>query len=141
MMEDPKTAEVVQKGLQDEMNSAYQYIALASKHGTIAEKKEFLRYASDELQHARKLLDLLDEKQIELGEIPLHIPEMEDLYFYLIEYMAKEESAVFYYKALGELLKNPEMKQMCDAIQIEEQRHMQQMREMYQYVKEGRRHG
>ena len=31
MMEDPKTAEVVQKGLQDEMNSAYQYIALASK--------------------------------------------------------------------------------------------------------------
>lgn len=33
--------EVLQQGLQDEMNSAFQYIALAGKHGSNAVKQDF----------------------------------------------------------------------------------------------------
>lgn len=137
-MSEKQIVEVLQQGLQDEMNSAFQYIALAGKHGDVAIKQDFLRYAADELRHAQKLIELLEAQQAEIGEIPVVLEEMDDLYLYLIEYMAKEESAVFYYEALERLMQEPDVQRLCKEIQGEEQLHLRQMKEIYQRVKEGR---
>ena len=139
-MENKQLAEVLQQGLQDEMNSAFQYIALAGKHGDVAIKQAFLRYASEELQHAQKLLGMLEQQQVEVGEIPLTLENLDELYLYLIEYMAHEESAIFYYEALEQLVQQPEVARLCQEVRGEEQLHLRQMRELYQQVKEGTRH-
>ena len=108
-MENKQLAEILQQGLQDEMNSAFQYIALAGKHGDVAVKQAFLRYASEELQHAQELLGMLEQQQAEVREIPLTLENLDDLYLYLIEYMAHEESAIFYYEALEKLVQQSEV--------------------------------
>ena len=137
-MAQEQIAEILQQGLQDEMNSALQYIALAGKHGDTAVKKEFLSYAGEELRHAQKLLSLMEQLQAEVQDISLSVEEMDDLYLYLIEYMAREESAVFYYEALEKLLQEPEIEQLCKEIQGEERMHLRQIGDVYQRVKEGR---
>ena len=128
--------ELLMQGVQDEMNSAYQYIALAGKHGTNQIKQSFLRYAQEELRHADRLLEMIHN----LGETVEHIPvvqeEQDDLYLYLIEYMAKEESAVFYYEALEQLVAQPELQMLCRSMRGEEQMHLHQMRALYQKLKE-----
>ena len=128
--------EVLQQGLQDEMNSAYNYIALAGKYGNGAIKTDFLDYASDELNHASKLVRMLQQFDAEVEEIPVTADEMDDLYLYLIEYMAREESAVFYYEALEKLVQEPGLQRMCKEMQGEEQVHLHKMKELYQRVKE-----
>lgn len=140
MMLDDKVKEqlldTLYHGLQDEMNSAYQYIALAGKHGNADIKQAFLRYAQDELRHAGRLMSMIGE----LGEPMQHIPVVEenqdDLYLYLIEYMAKEESAVFYYEALENLVQQPELQLLCREMRGEEQMHLHQIRTLYQQIKE-----
>ena len=130
--------EILYQGLQDEMNSAYQYIALAGKHGTNQIKQSFLRYAQEELRHADRLLEMIHN----LGETVEHIPvvqeEQDDLYLYLIEYMAKEESAIFYYEALENLVQQPELQLLCREMRGEEQMHLHQMRAMYQQIKQSK---
>lgn len=139
-MSQKEIVEVLQQGLQDEMNSAFQYIALAGKHGDNRVKQDFLQYAVDELQHAQKLLALLEQLEQPAGEIPLVLEEQEDLYLYLIEYMAKEESAVFYYEALEKLLPQPAVQRLCKEIQGEEQLHLTQIKAIYQRIREGKYH-
>lgn len=140
MMHDDKIKEqlldTLYHGLQDELNSAYQYIALAGQYGTGEIKQAFLRYAQDELRHADRLLGMIGD----LGESVQHIPviqeEQEDLYLYLIEYMAKEESAIFYYEALENLVQLPELQLLCREMRGEEQMHLHQMRALYQQIKQ-----
>ena len=129
--------EVLQQGLQDEMNSAFQYIALAGRHGDLEQKQDFLRYAADELTTEHNLLHLINKKKTEIGEIPVSLENQDDLYLFLIEYMAKEEAAVFYYEALENLLQLPDVQRMCREIRGEEQLHLRQIRELYQRIKEG----
>lgn len=124
------------QGLQDELNSAYQYIALAGRYGTGEIKQSFLQYAQDELDHAHQLLGMLCQLQDAVMPIPVVQEEQEDLYLYLIEYMAKEESAIFYYEALENLLQQPELQMLCRKIRGEEQMHLHKMRVLYQQIKE-----
>jgi len=139
MMQDDKIREqlldTLYHGLQDEMNAAYQYIALAGKYGNAEIKQVFLHYAQDELRHAAKLMGIIAD----LGEPVQHIPvvqdDQEDLYLYLIEYMANEESAIFYYEALESLVQQPELQLLCREMRGEEQMHLHQMRALYQQVK------
>jgi len=128
--------EILQQGLQDEMQAALQYIALAGQHGDYEIKNDFLQYAAEELQHAQKLLGLLQRMEAPAGEMTLHLEEMGDLYLFLIEYMAKEESAIFYYDALAQLMQEPMVARLCREIQGEEQLHLRRIREIYQRVKE-----
>ena len=128
--------EVLQQGLQDEMNSAYNYIALAGRYGDAALKAAFLRYASDELSHAQKLMAMLQQAGAPIEEVPIAQDDMDDLYLYLIEYMAREESATFYYEALEKLVQEPALQRMCREIRGEEQVHLYKMKELYQQVKE-----
>ena len=124
------------QGLTDEMNSAYQYIALAGKYGDGALKQAFLHYAQDELRHADRLMELLRSFGEEVEYIPVVQEDQEDVYLYLIEYMAKEESAVFYYDALEQLVAQPELQLLCRSMRGEEQMHLNQMRAMYQQMKQ-----
>lgn len=132
--------DVLQSGLQDEMNAAFQYIALAGKYGDSKIKEAFLRYASEELTHARKLLELLQQRNVPVEQIPVTLDEMDDLYLYLIEYMAREESAIFYYETLEKLVQDPALQNMCREIRGEEQLHLHKMRELYQQIRECSRH-
>ena len=124
------------QGLIDEMNSAYQYIALAGKHGNGELKQAFLHYAQDELRHADRLMGILRDLGEEIQNLPIVQEDQEDVYLYLIEYMAKEESAVFYYEALEQLVAQPELQMLCRSMRGEEQMHLNQMRELYQKLKE-----
>jgi rubrerythrin len=50
--------------------------------------------------------------------------------------MAKEEAAVFYYEALEQLVAQPELQMLCRSMRGEEQMHLNQMRALYQKLKE-----
>ena len=128
--------ELLMQGVQDEMNSAYNYIALAGRYGDAVLKQAFLNYASEELKHAKKLMKMLQDLGAVVDHVPVVMDEMDDLYLYLIEYMAREESAVFYYEALSQLMPEPEVQQLCTEIRGEEQMHLNGMRALLKQVKE-----
>jgi rubrerythrin len=128
--------ELLMQGVQDEMNSAYNYIALAGRHGKAELKQAFLQYASEELKHAQKLMRMLQQLGAVVEDVPVVLDEMDDLYLYLIEYMAREESAVFYYEALSQLMPEPEVQQLCREMRGEEQMHLNGMKALLQQVKE-----
>ena len=130
--------DILYQGLEDEMNAAYQYTALAGKYGNTEIKQAFLRYAQDELRHADQLLAMIHEIQDTVPQISLAQEEQDDLYLFLIEYMAKEESAIFYYEALENLVQQPEVQLLCRKIRGEEQLHLNQMRALYQQVKQSK---
>lgn len=124
------------QGLQDEMNAAYQYIALAGKYGNGEIKQLFLCYAQEELRHAVKLLGMLSSFGEVIQPIPVVQEEQADLYLYLVEYMAKEEAAIFYYETLEQLLQEPELQALCSEIRNEEQMHFHQLQAIYQRMKQ-----
>ena len=128
--------ELLMQGVQDEMNSAYNYIALAGRYGGADLKQAFLNYASEELKHAQKLMKMLQDRDAVVEDVPVVLDEMDDLYLYLIEYMAREESAVFYYEALSQLMPEPEAQRLCQEMRGEEQMHLNGMRALLQKVKE-----
>ena len=128
--------ELLTQGVQDEMNSAYNYIALAGRYGNVELKQAFLNYASEELKHAQKLMKMLQDLDAVVEDVPVVMDEMDDLYLYLIEYMAREESAVFYYEALSQLMPEPEVQQLCREIRGEEQMHLNGMRALLKWAKE-----
>lgn len=128
--------ELLMQGVQDEMNSAYNYIALAGRHGKTELKQAFLQYASEELKHAQKLMRMLQQLGAVVEDVPVVLDEMDDLYLYLIEYMAREESAVFYYEALSQLMPEPEVQRLCREMRGEEQMHLNGMKALLQQVKE-----
>ena len=128
--------ELLMQGVQDEMNSAYNYIALAGRYGGADLKQAFLNYASEELKHAQKLMKMLQELDAVVEDVQVVLDEMDDLYLYLIEYMAREESAVFYYEALSQLMPEPEVQRLCQEMRGEEQMHLNGMRALLQKVKE-----
>ncbi len=128
--------EILLQGIQDEMNAAHNYMTLAGKYGDEEMKDAFLKYAAEELNHAHKLLKLHPDGDALIAQVPITTDEMDDLFLYLIEYMAREESAIFYYEALEKLTDNEEIQRLCKEIRGEEQLHLRQMRELYQRVKE-----
>ena len=100
-MENTQIIEVLRQGVRDEMNAAFQYMGIAGLHGDGELKQAFLSYAADELHHAEKLLTELRQRQGKAEEFTLQVGEWEDLFAFLIEYMAHEESAIFYYDTLA----------------------------------------
>jgi len=131
----------LQQGLEDEMNSAVQYTQLAGQYGDIAVKKAFLGYAMEELRHAQKILSMFEEQAEEPDKVSIALAEQEDLFLSLVEYLAKEEAAIFYYKVLQELEMRTETKEICRLIKEEEEEHLQKIGTLYQRLKSGELHG
>ncbi len=128
--------EILLQGVQDEMNAAHNYMRLSGKFSDEELQSAFINYAAEELNHAHKLLKLLPNGDEVIGQVPIADDEMDDIYLYLIEYMAREESAIFYYEALENLTDDEEIQRMCKEIRGEEQLHLRQIKELYQRVKE-----
>ena len=140
-MENTQIIEVLRQGVRDEMNAAFQYMGIAGLHGDGELKQAFLSYAADELHHAEKLLAELRQRRGKAEDFTLQVGEWEDLYAFLIEYMAHEEAAIFYYDTLAVLTDQKELQKLCREIGDEERLHLQQMESLYQKLKHEGYHG
>ena len=140
-MENTQIIEVLRQGVRDEMNAAFQYMGIAGLHGDGELKQAFLSYAADELHHAEKLLAELRQRRGKAEDFTLQVGEWEDLFAFLIEYMAHEESAIFYYDTLAVLTDQKELQKLCREIGDEERLHLQQMESLYQKLKHEGYHG
>ena len=136
-MLEEKAIETIKQGLSDELEATVNYILIAAGQGDNKLKKAFLNYAMEELGHAQKLINLLDLLEVESGKIPLEIKECDDVMVTLIEYIAKEESAVFYYEVLNKLHMDLEIQNLCKQIQQEEKRHLNNINEILTKIKSG----
>lgn len=127
--------QMLQQGLVDELSSALQYTQLAGNFGNVPIKQAFISYAMDELQHAYRILNMFAEQYEEPEQIDLTLPENQDVFSTLVEYLAKEEAATFYYQILQQLAPNSETYTICQQMQEEEERHLQTMSMLYQQLK------
>ena len=87
-------AEILNRGFADEMTAAVEYLKTAGRYGDDMLKQQFLQYAGDELNHAAKILRLMQENDIKAETIDFSESD-ESLREKMIEYIANEESAVF----------------------------------------------
>ena len=91
----------------------------------------------EEMGHAQKLLSLLETLGEEAGKLELALFQEPDLLIDLIEYLAREESAIFYYEVLEKLHEDEAVKILCRQIQQEEQRHYKNITEIVNGIKRG----
>ena len=93
-------------------------------------KQQFLQYAGDELNHAAKILRLMQENDIKAETIDFSESD-EGLREKMIEYIANEESAVFYYDILQKLHPDKEIVELCQRIKSEEELHLRNIKEIF----------
>lgn len=133
-MEETKK-DILNRGLADELNAASEYIHFAASFGDLALKERFLQYASDELTHAIKILRLMGNAKVEAERIDI-TPTDGELIEELVEYIAKEEAAVFYYDVLQKLHQDGEVASLCQEIKNEEDRHLRNIKQIFLQAKE-----
>lgn len=133
-MEETKK-DILNRGLADELNAAAEYIGFAAKFGDLALKERFLQYAADELNHAIKILRLMSDAKVEPEKIAI-TPIDGELIEELVQYIAKEEAAVFYYDVLQKLHQDGEVSSLCQEIKNEEDRHLRNIRQIFLQAKE-----
>ena len=133
-MEETKK-DILNQGLADELNAAAEYIGFAASFGDIALKERFLQYASDELNHALKILRLMQNAKVEPEKIAI-TPIDGELIEELVQYIANEEAAVFYYDVLQKLHQDGEVTSLCQEIKNEEDRHLRNIRQIFLQAKE-----
>ena len=136
-MVEAKLLETIRQGLTDELSAAVNYTQVAAGQVDMGLKKQFLNYAMEEMGHAQKLLNLLEALGEEAGRLELALFQEPDLLIDLIEYLAREESAIFYYEVLEKLHEDEAVKMLCRQIQQEEQRHYKHITEIVNGIKRG----
>lgn len=123
-------AEILNRGFADEMTAAVEYLKIAGRYGDDMLKQQFLQYAGDELNHAAKILRLMQENDIKAETIDFSESD-EGLREKMIEYIANEESAVFYYDILQKLHPDKEIVELCQGIKSEEELHLRNIKEIF----------
>lgn len=136
-MIEEKLLTTIRQGLGDELSAAVSYAEIAAGQRQMGLKKAFLNYAMEEMGHAQKLLAMLEAMGEEAGNIALDLFEETDLLAALIEYLAREESAIFYYEVLEKLHDDESVQMICRQIKQEEQRHYQNITEIVDKIKSG----
>lgn len=136
-MVEEKLLETIRQGLTDELSAAVNYTQVAAEQTNMGLKKQFLNYAMEEMGHAQKLLGLLEALGAEAGKLELTLFQEPDLLIDLIEYLAREESAIFYYEVLEKLHDDEGVKMLCRQIQQEEQRHFKNITAIVNGIKHG----
>lgn len=136
-MSQEKLLETLRQGLRDELSAAVNYTRLSAKIKNTALKKAFLNYAIDEMKHAQNLTALLEAMGASGDEILLAENIDDDLYIHLVNYIACEEAAIFYYDILEKLFVNEEIKLTLKQIQTEEERHLTNISEIFNKLKSG----
>ena len=136
-MVEEKLLETIRQGLADELSAAVNYTQVAAGQTNMGLKKQFLNYAMEEMSHAQKLLSLLESWGAEAGKLELSLFQEPDLLINLIEYVAQEESAIFYYEGLEKLHDDEAVKMLCRQVQQEEQRHFKNITAIVNDIKHG----
>lgn len=134
---DEKIGETIAQGVKDELEAALNYTAIAGRCNSVKLKRAFLNYAMEEMAHAQKLLSLTEHLALEVEPVALALTEPEDLMITLIENIAKEESAIFYYEVLTRLHSDEAIQVLCRGIQQEEKRHLSNISEILAKIKSG----
>lgn len=130
-MKDAFPKAIVQ-GVADELYAARAFLWMAERSTDIHVKVDFTRYAAEEAEHARVLLSFLEEL---FDHQPLALPEVrpieeEDVMSFLIQYRAREEAAIFYYKSLIELTEIEAHRAIFRQILSEEEHHFGQLQHL-----------
>ena len=128
---DEKLAETLLQGYHDEVSAATDYLNFAKNFGDISTKIAFLNYTIEEVNHAVKLLQKIKEHQVPLQQSTL---ATEDVVGDLVEYIAHEESALFYYDILQKLSTDEYVVSLCSDIEKEEARHLATIREILKSI-------
>ena len=128
---DEKLAETLLQGYNDEVTAATDYLNFAKNFGDISTKIAFLNYTIEEANHAVKLLQTIKEHRVPLQQGPLAAT---DVIENLVEYIAHEESALFYYDVLKKLSPDEYVVSLCSDIEKEEARHLATIREILKSV-------
>lgn len=131
--------DAIVKSVSHECSAAAQFIALAQAADDPGLMQAFLTYSREELGHALGLMDYLRTRY---GHAHFHLkPEVygpyDDLYLALVEYIAEEESAIFYYESLASLAPDQASKDFFNGIRQEEIRHRDSLRAIIKDYLEG----
>ena len=135
-----KLLATIRQGLTDELSAAVNYTQSAAKQQDMVLQKQFLNYAMEEMSHAQKLLGLLESMEQSAGRLNLTMFHESDLLVDLLEYLAHEESAIFYYDILENLHDDDSVKMLCRQIRQEEQRHLKNITDIIDGIKSGAYH-
>lgn len=136
-MIEEKLLKTIRQGLADELSASINYSQIAAEQKDMGLKKAFLNYAMEEMGHAQKLLNMLEVMGESAGTLELALFQEPDLMIELIEYLAREESAIFYYEVLEKLHDDEAVKILCRQIKQEEQRHYKNITEILNGIKSG----
>lgn len=127
--------EILNRGLADELTAAAEYINCAAMYGDTALKQQFLQYADDELHHALKIMRLMQDNEITPQNFTIPVPSG-GLAERMVEYIANEEAAIFYYDILQKLYPTNDISQLCREIKQEEEVHLRNIKELFKQAKE-----
>lgn len=127
--------EVLKEGLQNEFNGAVNYAFLASKTGDVSMRKKMLIYSMDEMNHAYKIMGLLEKLGESIGDVSPELVNMDDILEFLVLYKAKEESSIFYYDVLIKLLDNEKEREIFTKIKQEEEEHFNYINDLITQIK------
>lgn len=119
----------LREGLRNEFDGAVNYLLLAARRGDIDLRVKMLTYAKTEIEHALQLLELFANTGQEVGDVSPEPVHYNDTIEFMIDYLAKEEAAIFYYDLLVDLLDDPQEKKVYKKISAEESEH-------YKYIKD-----
>lgn len=121
--------DVLRNGVADELNAAASFILLSKRVPSSELKMLFIEYAKEELSHAELLIKTAtDLSSTECFIIPdMSTLETDDNMTFLVNYLAKEEAAVFYYETLARMTVDDSLKSVFLNIQKEEENHMHQL--------------
>lgn len=128
------------KAISHEAHAAAKFISFAQLTDDPTLVRDFFAYAREELGHAISLMDYITER---FGHVLLpmeseDIGDYDNLHVALIEYLAEEESAIFYYETLAQLSPNEEDKAFFRQIEEEENRHMAYLEAIISKDEEGK---
>lgn len=116
---------LIKRAIEGEIYASEAFIQLAGKGEKIPHDiiYHLLTYAQQEIEHAKKLIQLATEQDIELKIDNISSPKIEDILSFIIEYRAQEESGIFYYDTLLSYELDEETQKTIKEIRDEELNH------------------
>lgn len=118
--------DVLKRGIEDERYAMNAFIRLSSETDSPKLMNQFLKYAKEEMEHVITLVNYCENNfpENKLVIQDQMIPETADIISFLIEYLATEESAIFFYDTLVPLVPNEADKILFRKIGEQEKEHL-----------------
>ena len=129
-------ADVLIRGIEDELYAAKAFLALTALTDRLDLQQRFIEYSQEESEHALHLLKIYEKISGSTNlQVPVRpLPEITDLYVFLTEYLADEESAIFYYDILIALKHEDMDHALLQKIRDEEKCHFKILTELVETI-------